>query len=175
MDASPERGGAACAALFRADGSVGRKPRPLDASHPSAWATLPRTSGAHSLGNWHNVAIGGSGMHAARTVLHCACSAHIRMGSSISIYADKPLLPLFGILELPRLPAVPRLVLHHPKRASARDALQETPYRQLQFVIRTSYFVIFYGLPDARSESRYCRMIFMSSHTLRFSLGFLSR
>ncbi len=29
--------------LRRAEGSVGRHPRPSDASHPSAWAALPRT------------------------------------------------------------------------------------------------------------------------------------
>jgi len=59
----------------RAEESVGRQPRPSDASHPAAWATLPRACGAYSGGNWHNVAIGGSGKYATWTVLHGAFSA----------------------------------------------------------------------------------------------------
>jgi hypothetical protein len=52
-------------ALCRADGSIGRDPRPSDASHPPAWAALPRAFGAYRAGNRHNVAIGDCGMHTA--------------------------------------------------------------------------------------------------------------
>jgi len=45
MDASPERGDAECAALSGLMSGVSQ-PRPLDASHPSAWAKLPRVCGA---------------------------------------------------------------------------------------------------------------------------------
>jgi len=58
-----KRGEAGCAAHSGLMPDA-REPRPTDASHPSAWATLPRTCGAHRAGNRHNIAIGGSSTNA---------------------------------------------------------------------------------------------------------------
>jgi hypothetical protein len=46
--------------------SDAREPRPSDASHPSAWAALPRTCGACRADTRHSVAISGPGTYAPR-------------------------------------------------------------------------------------------------------------
>ncbi len=62
------------ASPFRACAQRALTPRPSDASHPSAWATLPRTFGAHSAGNRHNLALIASACIQVCTALHFRCS-----------------------------------------------------------------------------------------------------
>jgi len=84
LDASPERGGAACAALAGLMDLLSDTPglRMLRILQPGLLCRAPAvltaqaigTLGAYGAGNWHAVAIDGSGTNKAWTIRPCAFS-----------------------------------------------------------------------------------------------------